>query len=62
MLAMQCRGKQAPADNASKFPILIRRLDCPFELLSQRLGEELLDRDVELFGKDYGQTGIDVVL
>ena len=37
-------------------------LDGPVELLSQRLGEELLDRDVELAREDDGETRVNVVL
>ena len=41
---------------------VIDRLDGPVELLPQRLGEELLDRDVELAREDDGETRVNVVL
>ena len=48
----------------SEFPrvIIADRLDGPVELVAERLGEELLDRDLELVGEDDGKAGIDVVL
>jgi hypothetical protein len=41
---------------------IFNRLDGPVEFLPQGLREKLLDRDIELFGKDDSQTRIDVVL
>ena len=37
-----------------EFPGLIYRLDSPVEFLSQRLGEELFNRHIELLGEDDG--------
>jgi hypothetical protein len=45
-----------------ELPVFVNRLDGPIELLAQRLGEELLNGDVELLGEDNGETRIDVVL
>jgi hypothetical protein len=45
-----------------ELPVLVDGLDGPVELLAQCLGEELLDRDVELLGEDHGETRVDVVL
>lgn len=42
--------------------VIADRLDGPVELVAERLGEELLDRDLELVGEDDGKAGIDVVL
>jgi hypothetical protein len=47
---------------ALELPGLINGLDGPIELLPKCLGEELLNRDVELLGEDYSETRIDVVL
>lgn len=45
-----------------ELPVAVDRLNGPFEFLAQRLGEELLDGDVEFLGEDCGETGVDVVL
>jgi len=45
-----------------KLPVLVDGLDRPIELLAQRLGEEPLNRDIELLGEDDGEARIDVVL
>jgi hypothetical protein len=45
-----------------KIPVLICRLDSPFEFLPQRLGEEALDGDVVFLREDDGEAGIDVIL
>jgi hypothetical protein len=45
-----------------ELPVLVYRLDGPIELLAECLGEELLDGNVEFFGENDGETGIDVVL
>ena len=45
-----------------KFPVLFHGFDSPIKLLAQRLGKELLDRDVKLLREDHRQTGVDVIL
>ena len=45
-----------------ELPVLVDGLDGPVEFLAQCLGEEFLDRDVELLGEDHGETRVDVVL
>jgi hypothetical protein len=45
-----------------ELPVLIDRLDGPVELLTERLGEELLDRELELLRKYDGETRVDVIL
>ena len=45
-----------------EFPVLINRLDGPFELLTQRLREELFDGDIVFLAEDDGETRINVVL
>ena len=45
-----------------EFPILIHRLDGPIEFLSEGLGEEAFDGDVELLAEDDSETRINVVL
>ena len=42
--------------------LILNRLDGPVELLTQSLGEELLDRDLELVGEDDSETRVDIVL
>lgn len=52
------------SDEGLKLPGLVvsDRLDGPLELVSQRLGKELLNRNVGL-GREYnGQAWVDVVL
>lgn len=62
-----CKGKNANmcvSDEGLKLPCLVvsDRLDGPLELVSQRLGKELLNRNVGL-GREYnGQAWVDVVL
>lgn len=48
----------------SELPVVIvfNGLDGPVELLTQSLGEELLNRDAKLLGKDYSEARIDVIL
>lgn len=46
----------------SELPVLVDGLDSPVELLTQSLGEEALDRYVELLGEDDSETWVDVVL
>jgi hypothetical protein len=45
-----------------ELPILFDTLDRPIELLTQRLGEEALNGDVELLREHDGQTRVDIVL
>lgn len=45
-----------------ELPVLVDTLDSPVKLLTQSLGEEALDRDVELLHEDNSQTRVDVVL
>ena len=45
-----------------EFPVCINGLDSPFELLTQGLGEELLNGHVESLGEDRSQARVDVVL
>ncbi len=45
-----------------ELPVLVHGLDGPVELLTEGLGEEALNWDVELLGEDDGQTRIDIVL
>ena len=45
-----------------KLPTFVNRLDCPFELLPQCLGEELLNRHVEFLRENHRQTWVDVIL
>jgi len=45
-----------------EFPVLVDTLDSPVEFLTQSLGEEALDGDVELLHEDNSQTRVDVVL
>jgi hypothetical protein len=54
--------ENAPCLSCLELPVLVHRLDGPVELFPQCLGEELLDRDVELLGEDDGETRVDVVL
>jgi hypothetical protein len=42
--------------------VLADGLDGPVELVAERLGEELLDRDIKLVREDDRETRIDVVL
>jgi len=42
--------------------VVTDRFDSPGELLPKRLGEEFLDGNVELVGKDNSETRVDVVL
>lgn len=63
---MQCLSSTASIPRPStrlELPLgVVDGLDGPVELLAQRLGEELLDRDAELAGEDDGETRVDVVL
>lgn len=45
-----------------EFPILLNRLDGPFELLTQRLREEFFDGDVIFLAEDDSEARINVVL
>ena len=45
-----------------EFPVFIDRLDCPIELLAQRLGKEPLNRDIEFLREYNGETRINIVL
>ena len=45
-----------------EFPILINRLDGPFELLTERLREEFFDGDVIFLAEDDSEARINVVL
>ena len=45
-----------------KFPVLLNRLDGPFELLTQCLGEEFFDGDVIFLAEDDREARINVVL
>lgn len=56
------RMKTPPCFCLLELPVLVDRLDRPVELLAQRLGEELLNGDVELLGEDHSKTRVDVVL
>jgi len=42
--------------------VVAYRLDGPGELVAERLGEELLDRNLELVREDDRETRVDVVL
>ena len=57
-----CQNQLHAQDPRLELPILINTLDRPIELLPQRLGEEALDRDIELLGEDDRQTRVYVVL
>lgn len=45
-----------------ELPIFVNGLNGPVELLTKCLRKEALNGDVELFGEDYSETRIDVVL
>jgi hypothetical protein len=45
-----------------ELPVLVDTLDRPVELLTQRLGEETLNGDIELLREYDGQARVDVVL
>lgn len=45
-----------------ELPILLNGLDSPLELLTQRLGEEFLDGNVELLAENDRETRVDIVL
>jgi hypothetical protein len=45
-----------------ELPVLINTLDRPIELLTQSLGEEAFDGDIELLCEHDGQARVDVVL
>ena len=45
-----------------ELPIFVDRFDGPVELLTQGLGEELLDRNVEPLGEDGREAGVDIIL
>ena len=59
MLSLENRQRQP---SILELPVLVNTLDRPVKFLTQRLGEEALDRDVELLGEDDSQTWVDVVL
>jgi hypothetical protein len=42
--------------------VIANGLDGPVELVPQSLGEELLDRNLELVREDDSETGVDIVL
>jgi hypothetical protein len=46
----------------SELPVFVDTLDSPFELFSKSLGEELLDRHVELLNEDDREARVNVVL
>ena len=56
------RGGNARQFSELPCGVIANGLDSPVEFVAQRLGEELLDRYVELLGEDHGQTRVDVVL
>jgi hypothetical protein len=56
------REKASHINRLLELPVLVNALDGPFELLSKCLGEELLDRNVELLHEDDRETRINVVL
>lgn len=45
-----------------ELPILINGLDSPVELLTESLGKELFNWDVELLREDHRETRINVIL
>ena len=47
-----------------EFPVrlVLYGLDGPVELLAKGLGEELLERDLELVGEDNSQARVDIIL
>ena len=45
-----------------ELPVLLDTLDRPVELLTQRLGEEALDGNIELLREHDSQARVDVVL
>ena len=45
-----------------ELPVLLDTLDRPVELLTQRLGEEALNGDIELLREHDSQARVDVVL
>ena len=58
------KGNKARRGSILELPcgVVSDRLDSPVELFAERLGEKLLDRDVELLGEDNGEARIDIVL
>lgn len=46
----------------SELPVLVNGLDSPFELFTESLGEEFLNRHVELLAEYNSEAGVDVVL
>lgn len=60
-----CTGVAQDKDKTGsllELPILFNRLDGPLELLTEGLGEELLDGHVKLLAENNRETGINVVL
>ena len=45
-----------------EFPVLIRGLNSPLELLAESLGEDSLEWNIELLAEHHSQSGVDVIL